>query len=64
MKIYEITVEQIAPQLFDNADKMENPAGQYSFWGRDETDALDNFHSTVPIGCLEDFNITIVERIY
>jgi hypothetical protein len=61
MSIFLITVTQIADELQDDDDIMENPAGEY-YWNADDEDkALNQFHANVPIGCLEDFDIHIEE---
>jgi hypothetical protein len=55
---YRITVTQI-DDLSDVDDQADNPAGVYDVDADTEDGALDLFHQTVPIGCLEDFDIAI-----
>jgi hypothetical protein len=66
-KVYEayVTVEQVVDVLSDHEDKYENPAGEYYYDGikafndKEAAEwALDEFHDKVPIGCLDDFEIT------
>ena len=59
MQKYVITVEQTADKLSDGEDELHNPQGVYYETADTEDEALDEFHSRVPIGCLEDFDITI-----
>ena len=56
MTVFLITVTQVSKKLHRSDD---NPAGKYFWDAEDEDKALDEFHATVPIGCLEDFDIHI-----
>jgi hypothetical protein len=58
---YVVTVTQTAKELSDVDDMQDNPSGSYEIEARSADAALDEFHATVPIGCLEDFEI-IVEQ--
>jgi len=58
---YRITVTQIADELSDVDDREGNPAGTYDEVARTEDEALDQFHTRIPIGCLDDFEITCEE---
>ena len=61
-KHYRIIVTQLVPDsLLDIDDLEENPSGQHTFIGTSEEDALDSFHSTIPISVLEYFDIDIEE---
>jgi hypothetical protein len=57
---YRISVRARVPQqeMTDPEDRLEDPSGDYDRWAFDEESALDRFHETVPIGCLDDFEIT------
>lgn len=60
MNRYEITVKQlVTDNELDHEDKHDNPTGQYDYWAESEDKAIDHFHETVPISCLEDFEIEI-----
>lgn len=55
---FKITVKQLTPNEYLNRDDKEsNPAGEYYTLAASEDEALDEFHSSVPIACLEDFDI-------
>lgn len=62
-----IRVTQVTAHLSDVDDRDDLPAGDggersfrdYEVEGATEDDALDKFHVTIPIGCLEDFEIDI-----
>lgn len=66
---WNIRVKQIVDRLTDSDDRQELPAGPdglgsvktYRFRGRNDVEALDEFHMNVAIGCLEDFEITAEE---
>jgi hypothetical protein len=59
MPLYRITVTQLVPdEELRHADREDNPAGTYSFGGSSEADALDQFHSRVPIACVDDFEVS------
>jgi len=61
-KNYKITVTQLVPSnQLDIDDVEENPSGVHTFIGKSEKDALDSFHNTVPISCLEYFDIHIAQ---
>ena len=59
---YMMTVTQTAAVPSDRGDRLENPAGSYPQCGTSEEDALTRFHDTVPIGCMDDFEITCEEQ--
>ena len=59
MDRFKIIIRQIADQLSDLDDKIDNPAGTYYFEAESENAALDILHSTIPIGCLEEFSIIV-----
>ena len=40
-------------------DRMVNPRGVYQYRATSDAKALDAFHASVPIGCLDDFVITV-----
>lgn len=61
MKNYTITVIQTAEVLSDVDDKWEKPEGTYFVTARGKEEALGHFHAAIPIGCLEDFEISIKE---
>ena len=57
-KIYKVSVEKVV--AFGNVhDLDEDVEGDYPFIATSEEDALDQFHSTIPIKMLEDFDITV-----
>ena len=59
-----INVEQDSEVLSNADDRLENPVGSYTYTVMASTEreairtALDEFHSSVSIGCLDDFEIT------
>lgn len=63
-----VRVKQLVKRLSDSDDREEQPAGSeglgstkdYPVDAMDEEAALDEFHHTIPIGCLEDFEITVL----
>jgi len=56
--IYKITVKQVtADKDLDWDDHLDNPTGEHFFEAGSKDEALDEFHSTVPIACLDDFEI-------
>jgi hypothetical protein len=58
MPTFKVTVTQIVPdEELDGDDTDTNPKGTYTYEARDEEDALDQFHETVPVSCLDDFDI-------
>lgn len=57
MVLYKIRVEQVVDDLSDPDDRDCSPEGQYFFEADNREEALDLFHATIPIGCLEDFDI-------
>jgi len=60
MKQYKIIVKQIAEYAdLHPADKADNPSGEHFFPANTKEEALDQFHDTVPIKVLEDFEITV-----
>lgn len=65
MFLYQITVKQIAPNAkLHYEDKRSNPKGIYHIRAGNEEEALDEFHETVPIACLDDFEITLERMKY
>ncbi len=61
-EIYRITVEVAAPEPFESErlhDLDVDVAGRYRITAISEDDALDQFHSTVPIKVLDDFEISV-----
>ena len=62
MPLFKITVKQIVEHLEDPNDRNENPAGEYTWYAKNSDIALDEFHATVPIGCLDDFDIYIEQE--
>lgn len=66
-----IQVKQLVHCLSDREDRRERHAGhdnkgsvQHYDVSEDcktEDEALDEFHNTIPIGCLEDFEIIVVD---
>lgn len=59
-RVFMVTVEAMCaiPEL-DEEDR--GVPGYYIVTGQeDEETALDEFHCTIPIGCLDDFQITVV----
>lgn len=63
-----VTCIQLVPdeELQDGEDFDSSPAGEYTFCSGKPTkaeayeDILDQFHSTIPIGCLEDFDVEVL----
>lgn len=45
----------------DHDDLDTDPRGVHNFEANNEEEALDEFHATVPIACLDDFEIEVVE---
>lgn len=59
-KIYKVIVQKMV--AFGRVHELdEDVEGTYPYTAISEDDALDQFHSTVPIKMLEDFEITAVE---
>ena len=54
-----VLVTQTSAKLSDIDDFLDNPAGMYRIDIDLAEVILDHFHSTIPIGCLDDFDITI-----
>lgn len=55
---YKIMVRQLVPdEELDHDDRADSPVGEYEYVAESEDEALDDFHSEVPIACLEDFEI-------
>lgn len=66
MPKYKVVIEviQTADELSDNGDVETNPEGKYYYnnvnaetANQAEEKTLDNFHSSIPIGCLDDFAV-------
>lgn len=61
---YLITVKQTVPFYeLTPEDQDDRPTGEYEYDAEDEEEALDEFHETIPIKCLDDFEITCVARV-
>lgn len=64
-----VKVTQVVDELSDHDDKKDQPEGEYDFEvsAHCEDDAgeraLDEFSLTIPIGCLDDFDIDVVSVI-
>ena len=59
---YKITVKQLVKNhQLDYDDREENPSGVYFQTAENKDDALDDFHFTVAISCLDHFKIDIEE---
>lgn len=59
---YLISVTQnVKDSELHHEDKLTNPAGVYEIKANTESQALDEFHATIPISCLENFEIEIEE---
>ena len=58
---YRIIVEQRVSddKLAREDDRRDNPAGRYLYAAETADEALDLFHSQIPIGCLDDFDVRI-----
>jgi hypothetical protein len=60
-----VTVEQVVDVLHDWDDEQDNPEGIYHYEYYADSDeearelALDEFHETISIGCLDDFSISV-----
>jgi len=62
MKTYIITVHQTtSDHRLDPDDLDYRPEGGYIIEAVDPEAALDIFHDTIPIACLEDYNIEWIE---
>jgi hypothetical protein len=61
MTAYTITVKQLVAdhELSKPDDRITNPSGEYQIEARSSEAALDEFHATVAIGCLDDFEVTV-----
>ena len=67
MNNYNIIVKQLVSDAeLDWDDRNTNPSGTHKITAASEDEALDDFHLTVPIAVLEDFEITVeeVQKIY
>lgn len=63
MKKYCVTVTQIVDaQFMDWDDVHQSPCGVHFFYAFNKRHALDLFHWSVPVSCLENFRIE-VERV-
>ena len=56
---FRITVKQISKTLSDVNDVSDNPSGTFIVYAHNKNEALDYFHRNHPIGCLDDFDISI-----
>ena len=57
---YKITIKQLASDSdLDHDDLIDNPSGTVYLEAVTENAALDEFHETIPISCLDHFEITI-----
>ena len=64
MSLFKITVTAKLPrEQWDPDDQADDPTGTHEIGAPDKEAALDKFHSTVPIACLDDFEITCEEGI-
>ena len=61
MKNFCITVTQIAKEPERIEDQIGRPDGIYYFSAESRSVALDDFHMSVPLACLDDFRIEIQE---
>jgi len=61
MKNFCITVTQIAKEPGCIEDQIGRPDGVYYFSAESRKVALDDFHMSVPMACLDDFRIEIKE---
>ena len=62
MPLFLITVTQISKNLHRPDNRIHNPSGKYPWTAQNADIALDEFHTTIPIGCLEDFEIDIEQK--
>jgi hypothetical protein len=53
-----IQVEKLVDEYSDIDDRLGKPEGYYVFAAEDWSGALDRFHNTIPIGCLEEVEIS------
>jgi len=60
-KRWVVIVKQLVDTPSDGDDRVDQPAGAYLWSGKDEDEVLDDFHATVPIGCLDDFEVSTYE---
>jgi len=56
---FTVKVVQVSDYLDDPDDREMNPEGEYFFRAFNFDHALNQFHESIAIGCLEDFEITI-----
>jgi hypothetical protein len=57
-----ITVHQlVSDHRLDPDDLDYRPEGAYSVEATDIENALDIFHSSVPVACLDDYEIDVIE---
>ncbi|MDX9789010.1 MAG: hypothetical protein RBT11_19705 [Desulfobacterales bacterium] len=69
---YKVICTQMVEELTDGDDQADLPAGpfgvnsvrEYFFDADDEEDALDQFHESVPVGCLEDFSFLATPVVF
>lgn len=62
-KDYIVTVKQIVESVkLCNDDRNQNPSGRHGISALSKDDALDKFHSTIPISFPEHFEISIKEE--
>lgn len=62
MTEYKVTVTKfVSNEELNEEDLATKVMGTYFVNGTCEEDALDEFHETTPIACLNDFEITIKE---
>jgi len=60
---YIITVKQLVPDdQLDPDDQVDNPSGEHTEEADSKEEALDQFHGSVPIACLDHFEITCTEE--
>lgn len=58
--IFMVIVRQtVSVEDMDPDDFWENPSGSYMIDAHTSEEALDKFHFTIPIACLDDFDISV-----
>jgi len=64
IKHFVIIVKQLVPNdKLDEEDRWDVRPGKYEYLARNAEEALDIFHSTVPISCLENYDISVELRV-
>lgn len=65
MKLYAIKVRRIVDVdrlIKEDRDEWEQIVGIHRFEAENEDHALDEFHETIPIACLDHFEIEVIEE--